>query len=118
MKDFDPSVPSIVHDRLNNETFEWTPAAWKESYEKYATEGDPGVIAWDGRLLDGWAPIQEFMDTELAELGIDGNHGFAMLGVDIHDGEVEFEEILTDAPEGSREWRAAALQAFPGRTSA
>lgn len=112
MKDFDPSVPSIVHDRLNDETFEWTPATWQAGYEKHAKQFEPGVIAWDGLLLDGWLPVHDLRPLEMAELGVEGDRGFALLGTDLQEGESEFEKILTDAPPGSSEWRVAALQAI------
>jgi hypothetical protein len=55
MKDFDPSAPAMVHDRLNDRTFEWKPE-WKANYEKYAKPFGPDVIGWDGLLIDGWRP--------------------------------------------------------------
>jgi hypothetical protein len=53
--EFDPSAPAMVHDRLNDRTFEWSPGM-RAHYEQYAREIAPGVIAWDGLLLDGWHP--------------------------------------------------------------
>lgn len=46
-----------------------------------------------------------------AELGVDGNAGFALLGVDIQEGEAEFVTIETTAPVGSSEWHHAACVA-------
>ena len=37
--------------------------------------------------------------TQRAELGIDGNCGYALLGVNIQEGEVEFVEIPTAKPD-------------------
>jgi hypothetical protein len=54
MNEFDPSKPAMVHDRLNDETFEWKPEQYFKSYLKYAHPHDVGVIEWDGLLLDGW----------------------------------------------------------------
>lgn len=48
---------------------------------------------------------------ERAELGIDGNAGFALLGPDLQAGEAEFVEINTSAPVGSSEWHHAAVRA-------
>ena len=46
----------MVHDRLNDRTFEWEPdQRWL--YKQYAREVEPGVISFDGLLLDGWLPI-------------------------------------------------------------
>jgi hypothetical protein len=47
----DPSQPAMVHDRLNDRTFEWSPD-WLGNYRQYANEHSPGVIEWDGLLLD------------------------------------------------------------------
>jgi hypothetical protein len=63
----------------------------------------------------------EFEGSELglpdrAQLGVDGNCGFALLGRNIQEGEAEFVEFDTNVPEGSAEWnnraREAALRAF------
>jgi hypothetical protein len=56
MSEFDPSMPAMVHDQLND-TFEWMPEKWREHYERYASEHAPGIVSWDGLLLDGWRPI-------------------------------------------------------------
>jgi hypothetical protein len=56
MKEFDPTAPAMVHDRLNDRTFEWQPD-WRADYKKYATHHAPGVIEFDGLLLDGWRPV-------------------------------------------------------------
>ena len=57
MKEFDPTKPAMVHDRLNDRTFEWKPATMQANYEKYAEAFGPDVIEWDGLLLDGWLPL-------------------------------------------------------------
>jgi hypothetical protein len=57
MSEFDPSLPVMVHDRLNDRTFEWKPATMQANYEKYAKAFGPDVIEWDGLLLDGWLPL-------------------------------------------------------------
>jgi hypothetical protein len=56
MKSFDPSVPAMVDDRLNDRISEWSPS-WQGAYEKDATEVEPGVISLDGLLLDGWRAV-------------------------------------------------------------
>lgn len=57
MSTFDPTKPCTVHDRLNDDLFRWQPE-WGEHYRKYAFEEVwPGVIGWDGLLLDGWTPL-------------------------------------------------------------
>ena len=57
MAKFDPSRPSLVHDRLNAKTFEWSPE-WSASFERYKREAGLGIVAWNGLLLDGWAPTE------------------------------------------------------------
>lgn len=54
MSEFDPTKPSMVHDALNDETFIWKPE-WADHYRRYAQPSSPGVVGWDGRLLDGWS---------------------------------------------------------------
>jgi len=58
MDEFDPSEPSLVHDRLNDRTLPWSPA-FKRSFEALAHEQEPGVISYDGLQLDGWLEIEE-----------------------------------------------------------
>jgi hypothetical protein len=62
MAQFDPSRPALVHDRLNAKTFEWSPE-WRVSFERYKREAGLGIVAWDGLLLDGWAPIGSAGDS-------------------------------------------------------
>lgn len=58
------------------------------------------------------------MSIERAELGVDGNCGFALLGENLQEGEAEFEEIalpLSDSQDPKRyhsaEWCSAAKRA-------
>lgn len=56
MKEFDPSKAAMVHDRINDRTFEWKPETMEANYRQYAvTSGD--VVSWDGLQLDGWEPL-------------------------------------------------------------
>ena len=57
MTEFDPTKPARVHDQLNDKWFDWEPDRHGVDYEKDARPFDPGVIAWDGLLLDGWEPL-------------------------------------------------------------
>ena len=57
MSDFDPSMPAMVHDQLNDEMFEWQPEKWLKHFERYAQAHGPGIVGWDGLLLDGWQPL-------------------------------------------------------------
>jgi hypothetical protein len=57
MDTFDPRKPCKVHDRLNDWLFDWKPE-WAEHYREHAQKWEtPGVIAWDGLLLDGWLEL-------------------------------------------------------------
>ena len=47
----------MVHDQLNDRTFEWSPELLV-NYKKYAIEFEPGVVLWDGLLLDGRQNVQ------------------------------------------------------------
>jgi hypothetical protein len=55
MKAFDPSQPAMLHDHVNDQLVEWSPDA-EAAYRQHATEAEPGVISFDGRLFDGWQP--------------------------------------------------------------
>ena len=57
MSEFDPSLPAMVHDRLNDQMFEWDPEEWREHYEQFAHAHAPGIVEWDGLLLYGWQPL-------------------------------------------------------------
>jgi hypothetical protein len=52
MLGFDPSQPSRVHDSLNDTIFVWKPQ-WAMHYRRFVRKNEPGVVEWDGRLLDG-----------------------------------------------------------------
>jgi hypothetical protein len=56
MKVFDPSLPAMLHDRVNDLLVEWSPDT-EAAYRKYATELEPGVVSFDGRTFDGWRPV-------------------------------------------------------------
>lgn len=55
--------------------------------------------------------VREDEEMERAELGVDGNRGFALLGDDLQVGEAEFVEIKTTAAVGTSEWHHAAVSA-------
>ncbi len=59
MDQCDPTKPPLVPDKLNNKTFSWEPDRHGVDYEKHAHSFEPGVIEWDGLLLDGWEPIED-----------------------------------------------------------
>ena len=43
-------------DGLNDQIIEWSPQ-WASMYREHSSKWNEGIIAWDGLLLDGWAPI-------------------------------------------------------------
>jgi hypothetical protein len=57
MSEFDPSNPSMVHDQLNDDTFEWLPEKYREHYERYASAFRAGVVEWDGFAVGRLAAI-------------------------------------------------------------
>jgi hypothetical protein len=58
MSEFDPSEPAILHDRRNDRTIAWSPA-FEWEYKRNARQHAPGVIAFEGLLLDGWRDVQD-----------------------------------------------------------
>lgn len=50
--------------------------------------------------------------VDRAELGIDGDCGFALLGDDLQSGIAEFVKIETAAPKGTSEYESAAKRAI------
>lgn len=58
--------------------------------------------------------MEDDMTIERAELGIDGNCGFALLGEDLQVGEAEFEEFRGDiqTKEGARQAKLAINRAY------
>jgi hypothetical protein len=53
MHEFDPWLPSLVHDRQNGRAFRWSPK-WAAGYERRARQAGEGVVVFDGFVLDGW----------------------------------------------------------------
>lgn len=54
MSEFDAAKPAMVRDKLNDKVFEWQPERYQRHYEAFATSFGPGVVEWNGLLLDGW----------------------------------------------------------------
>ena len=55
MKDFDPSKPAVIHNGLNDKEIEWSGGdGCRDDWLKSATQHIPGVIEWDGYLIDRW----------------------------------------------------------------
>jgi hypothetical protein len=58
MSEFDPTEPAMVHDAMNDRIFAWSPD-FEWSFAKYARGHAPGIISFDGLLLDGWTDIED-----------------------------------------------------------
>ena len=43
-----------MHDQLNDKVIDWDPT-WAPTW-KDRRDHEPGVIEWDGLLLNGWEP--------------------------------------------------------------
>ena len=78
--------------------------------------GDPFdvYVAVEERICEACKEVTPKL--ERAELGVDGNAGFALLGGDLQMGEAEFETIATPEPlrsaEGVRQAKLAINRAF------
>ena len=57
-------------------------------------------------------PLADLLaNNRRAELGVDGNAGFALIGNDLQDGEAEFVTIECDEPRWTAAWEVAACRA-------
>jgi len=57
---FDPTRPTDVHDQLNDKIIRWKPE-WAQTWRDPRDQA-PGVIEWDGLLLDGSEHTQDARD--------------------------------------------------------
>jgi hypothetical protein len=58
MREFDPFVPAIVHDRQSGRAIFWSPK-WVGRYQHVAKECTDGFVEFDGLVLDGWLEPRE-----------------------------------------------------------
>jgi len=58
MSEFDPSEPALVHDLRHDRLLPWSPS-FQRSYRRTARELAPGVVDFDGLLLDGWVITED-----------------------------------------------------------
>jgi hypothetical protein len=56
MKDFDPSQPAILHDRVSDTIITWT-GEEATVFRRSCVEQDDGSLAWDGFVFDGWGNV-------------------------------------------------------------
>lgn len=55
MSEFDPSKPAILHDGVNDKEIGWLGGnECRDDWLKLSTGHSPGVIEWDGNLIDRW----------------------------------------------------------------
>jgi hypothetical protein len=56
MKDFDPSEPAILHDRVSNTIVTWSGEQAIPFRDSCIAQED-GSIAWNGYVFDGWGNV-------------------------------------------------------------
>ena len=58
MSEFDPSEPATLHDRRNDRMIAWSPA-FEWEFKRHARQHEPGVVVFEGLLLDGWKQVED-----------------------------------------------------------
>lgn len=56
MKDFDPSAPAILHDRISDTIIAWT-GDEAAAFRRSSVAQDDGSVAWNGFVFDGWGNV-------------------------------------------------------------
>jgi hypothetical protein len=56
MKDFDPSEPAILHDRITDTIIPWS-GEEVDAYRDAAIDRQDGTIAWGRFVFDGWGNV-------------------------------------------------------------
>jgi hypothetical protein len=56
MKDFDPSEPAILHDRVTDTIISWS-GEEVEAFRRAAIDRQDGTIAWHRFVFDGWGNV-------------------------------------------------------------
>jgi hypothetical protein len=56
MKDFDPSEPAILHDRVTDTIISWS-GEEADAFRRAAIVNEDGTIAWDDFVFDGWGNV-------------------------------------------------------------
>jgi len=56
MKDFDPSEPAILHDRLTDTIVAWS-GEEVEAFRSEAVLHKDGTIGWQDFVFDGWGNV-------------------------------------------------------------
>lgn len=56
MKDFDPSEPAILHDRVTDTIISWS-GEEVDAFRRTAVDRQDGTIAWHRFVFDGWGNV-------------------------------------------------------------
>jgi hypothetical protein len=56
MKDFDPSLPAILHDRRSDTIIPWTGEEANDFRRCMIDRGD-GTVLWQDFVFDGWGNV-------------------------------------------------------------
>jgi hypothetical protein len=56
MKDFDPSEPAIVHDRVTDSIISWT-GEEADAFRREAIVLHDQTVAWRAFVFDGWGNV-------------------------------------------------------------
>jgi hypothetical protein len=56
MKDFDPSEPAILHDRISDSIVTWS-GEEASAFRRSCVAQPDGAVAWNGWLFDGWGNV-------------------------------------------------------------
>ena len=56
MKDFDPSEPAILHDRISDTIIAWS-GEDAADFRRSHVELEDGALAWNGYEFDGWGNV-------------------------------------------------------------
>lgn len=56
MKDFDPSEPAILHDRVTDTIISWS-GEEADAFRREAIVNEDGTITWDDFVFDGWGNV-------------------------------------------------------------
>ena len=56
MKDFDPSEPAILHDRISNTIVTWS-GEQAVAFRRSRVALEDGSVAWNGYEFDGWGNV-------------------------------------------------------------
>jgi hypothetical protein len=56
MKDFNPSEPAILHDRVSDTIITWS-GEQANAFRRSGVACDDGSVAWNGYEFDGWGNV-------------------------------------------------------------